>query len=167
MNYKFITGEVLPLPENTTWTEGMKLQDIYPNSSFVSGTENPEGMKIHPVVKDHMVQIKYTFEERFAGGPGLVHGGILAAAIDDLMGYATVIHNHMCVTANLSVNYISPVPVEKEFELLAWVTKLDGKKVSAESIIKLDDKIHVESSALFIEIREDVEEIFKIDKNYP
>ena len=73
----------------------------------------------------------------------------------------------MCVTANLSVNYISPVPVEKEFELLAWVTKLDGKKVSAESIIKLDDKIHVESSALFIEIREDVEEIFKIDKNYP
>ena len=164
---RYITGEILPLPEDTLWVEGTKLQDIYPNSSFVSGTENPEGMKIHPVVKNNMVQIKYTFEKRFEGGPGLVHGGILAAAIDDLMGYATVIHNHMCVTANLSVNYISPVPVEKEFELLAWVTKLDGKKVSAESIIKLDDKIHVESSALFIEIREDVEEIFKIDKNYP
>ena len=50
MNYKFITGEVLPLPENTSWADGTKLQDIYPNSSFVSGTENPEGMKIHPVV---------------------------------------------------------------------------------------------------------------------
>ena len=167
MNYKYISGEVLPLSEETPWVEGTKLQDIYPNSSFVSGTKNPEGMKIHPVVKNNMVQIKYTFEKRFEGGPGLVHGGILAAAIDDLMGYATVIHNHMCVTANLSVNYISPVPVEKEFELLAWVTILDWKKVSAESIIKLDDKIHVESSALFIEIREDVEEIFKIDKNYP
>ena len=167
MNYKYISGEVLPLSEETPWVEGTKLQDIYPNSSFVSGTKNPEGMKIHPVVKNYIVQIKYTFEKRFEGGPGLVHGGILAAAIDDLMGYATVIHNHMCVTANLSVNYISPVPVEKEFELLAWVTKLDGKKVSAESIIKLDDQIHVESSALFIEIREDVEEIFKIDKNYP
>ena len=139
MNYKYISGEVLPLSEDTPWVEGTKLQDIYPNSSFVSGTKNPEGMKIHPVVKNNMVQIKYTFEKRFEGGPGLVHGGILAAAIDDLMGYATVIHNHMCVTANLSVNYISPVPVEKEFELLAWVTKLDGKKVSAESIIKLDD----------------------------
>ena len=67
MNYKFITGEVLPLPENTSWADGTKLQDIYPNSSFVSGTENPEGMKIHPVVKDNMVHIKYTFEERFAG----------------------------------------------------------------------------------------------------
>ena len=51
MNYKYISGEVLPLPEDTTWTDGMKLQDIYPNSSFVSGTKNPEGMKIHPVVK--------------------------------------------------------------------------------------------------------------------
>ena len=167
MNYKYISGEVLPLSEETPWVEGTKLQDIYPNSSFVSGTKNPEGMKIHPVVKNNMVQIKYTFEKRFEGGPGLVHGGILAAAIDDLMGYATVIHNHMCVTANLSVNYISPVPVGEEFELLAWVKNIDGKKVSAESIIKLDDKIHVESSALFIEIREDVEEIFKIDKNYP
>ena len=83
------------------------------------------------------------------------------------MGYATVIHNHMCVTANLSVNYISPVPVEEEFELLAWVTKIDGKKVSTESIIKSDDKIHVESSALFLEILDNVQEIFKVDKNYP
>ena len=113
MNYKYISGEVLPLPEDTRWSDGMKLQDIYPNSSFVSGTENPEGMRIHPVVKNNMVQINYTFEERFAGGPGLVHGGILAAAIDDLMGYATVIHNHMCVTANLSVNYISQYPLER------------------------------------------------------
>ena len=167
MNYKYISGEILPLPEDTRWSDGMKLQDIYPNSSFVSGTENPEGMKIHPVVKNNMVQINYTFEERFAGGPGLVHGGILAAAIDDLMGYATVIHNHMCVTANLSVNYISPVPVGEEFELLAWVTKIDGKKVSTESIIKSGDKIHVESSALFLEILDNVEEIFKVDKNYP
>ena len=92
----------------------MKLQDIYPNSSFVSGTNNPEGMMIHPVVKDSMVQIKYTFEERFAGGPGLVHGGILAAAIDDLMGYATVIHNHMCVTANFLLIYLIPTPVLKK-----------------------------------------------------
>ena len=38
MNYKYISGEVLSLPEDTTWTDGMKLQDIYPNSSFVSGT---------------------------------------------------------------------------------------------------------------------------------
>ena len=152
MNYKYISGEVLSLPEDTTWTDGMKLQDIYPNSSFVSGTKNPEGMKIHPVVKDSMVHIKYTFEERFAGGPGLVHGGILAAAIDDLMGYATVIHNHMCVTANLSVNYISPVPVEEEFELLAWVTKIDGKKVFAESIIKREKKVYVEGSGLFIDL---------------
>ena len=76
MNYKYISGEV-PLPRRYSWCDGMKLQDIYPNSSFVSGTENPEGMRIHPVAENNMVQINYTFEERFAGGPGLVHGGIL------------------------------------------------------------------------------------------
>ena len=35
MNYKYISGEVLPLPEDTTWTDGMKLQDIYPNLSLI------------------------------------------------------------------------------------------------------------------------------------
>ena len=44
---------------------------------------------------------------------------------------------------------------------------IDGKKVSTESIIKSGDKIHVESSALFLEILDNVEEIFKVDKNYP
>ena len=66
----------------------------------------------------------------FAGGPGLVHGGILSAALDDLMGYSTVIHNRMCVTANLEVNYLIPVPVEEEYELFAWVKGIEGKKIN-------------------------------------
>ena len=38
MKYKYITGEALSLPEKTGWEDGMLLQDIYPDSSFVSGS---------------------------------------------------------------------------------------------------------------------------------
>ena len=37
MNYKYITGEVLEINPASGWTDGTLLQDIYPDSSFVSG----------------------------------------------------------------------------------------------------------------------------------
>ena len=117
MNYKYITGKNLGLSDNSGWTEGTIMQDIYPDSSFVSGTGNTHSMKIIPKIKDQKVYAKYAFEKRFEGGPGLVHGGILSAALDDMMGYATVTHNLPCVTANLHVNFIIPSPVEREVEL--------------------------------------------------
>lgn len=167
MNYKYITGETLSLPEKTGWEDGMLLQDIYPDSSFVSGSKNPQSMRMKPVIKNNIVYAKYIFEDRFAGGPGLVHGGILSAALDDLMGYATVIHNRMCVTANLEVNYLIPVPVEEEYELFAWVKGIEGKKITTESIIKKGDNVHVESKGLFIDLGENAFKDFAPEKNYP
>ena len=126
MNYKYITGQVLEIAPTSGWTDGTLLQDIYPDSSFVSGN-NPDSMQMKPEIKNRKVYAKYSFAKRFEGGPGLVHGGILSAALDDMMGYSTVIHNIFSVTANLSVNFLKPTPVEKEFELYAWVKEVDNK----------------------------------------
>ena len=51
MNYKFITGEVLEIDKSSGWTDGMLLEEIYPESSFVSGN-NPESMMMKPFIKD-------------------------------------------------------------------------------------------------------------------
>ena len=97
----------------------------------------------------------------------MVHGGILSAALDDMMGYSTIIHNKFAVTANLEVNFLIPTPVLKEFEIFAWVKQIDGKKIYTESLIKSDDHTHVESSAMFIDLGLDAAEFFAPDKNYP
>ena len=166
MKYKYITGKVLEIDPKSGWTDGMLLEEIYPDSSFVSGN-NPESMMMKPFIKDRKVYAKYTFEKRFEGGPGLVHGGILSAALDDMMGYSTIIHNKFAVTANLEVNFLIPTPVLKEFEIFAWVKQIDGKKIYTESLIKSDDHTHVESSAMFIDLGVDAAEFFAPDKNYP
>jgi len=110
---------------------------------------------------------KYNFESRFQGGPGLVHGGILSAALDDLMGYACVIHDRSCVTAKLEINYIKPVPVEKEFLLEAWVTNIEDKKLYLESSISSDNEVHIEGSGLFIDLGNYPGQLFEQNKNYP
>ena len=109
-------------------------------------------MQMKPEIKNRKVYAKYSFAKRFEGGPGLVHGGILSAALDDMMGYSTVIHNIFSVTANLSVNFLKPTPVEKEFELYAWVKEVDYKKVYTEAVIQLGEEIHVEAHGMFIDL---------------
>ena len=108
MDYKFITGDNLEIT-SPGWSEGTVLQDIYPDSSFVSGVENPQSMKMVPVIRDQKIYAKYIFEKRFEGGPGLVHGGILSTVLDEMMGYATVTHNLWCCLL-----YTSPSPRDTE-----------------------------------------------------
>ena len=85
-----------------------------------------------------------------------------------MMGYSTVTHNLWCVTANLEVNYRSPCPVQEEFELSAWVTRIEDKKIYTESTIISGENIHVESSGLFINLGQDrAQKFFIADKNYP
>ncbi|MDA9737284.1 PaaI family thioesterase [Acidimicrobiaceae bacterium] len=167
MEYKYITGKVLEIT-GSGWPDGTVLQEIYPDTSFVSGVENPKGMKMVPVIKDRKIYAKYIFEKSFEGGPGLVHGGILSTVLDDMMGYATFTQNLFCVTANLNVNFRAPSPVDKEFELYAWVKEVDGNKVYAESVIQSEDSIHVEADGLFINIGQDgARQYFSPEKQYP
>ncbi len=167
MEYKYITGKVLEIT-GSGWPDGTVLQEIYPDTSFVSGVENPKGMKMVPIIKDRKIYAKYIFEKSFEGGPGLVHGGILSTVLDDMMGYATFTQNLFCVTANLNVNFRAPSPVDKEFELYAWVKEVDGNKVYAESVIQSADAIHVEADGLFINIGQDgARQYFSPEKQYP
>ncbi len=166
MNYKYITGHVLDIPNPERWSEVEKLTEWWPET-FVSGSQNHYGMKIVPKLSNSKIITDYIFESRFQGGPGLVHGGILSAALDDLMGYSCVTHEKSCVTANLEINYIYPVPVEIEFELQAWVTKIDGKKLYLESSIVKGDKVHIEGKGLFIDLGKYPGQLYEPDINYP
>ena len=152
MSYKYITGEFLEIPTTSRFSNGVSLQDVYSDTSFVSGRNSPESMKLEPIIRNHNVFAKYTFKEKFHGPPGIVHGGILASVLDDVMGYTPVTQNIMAFTAKLEINYIFPVPVGEEFELFAWAHKIDGKKVFAESIIKRENKVYVEGKGLFIDL---------------
>ena len=85
-----------------------------------------------------------------------------------MMGYATFTQNLFCVTANLNVNFRAPSPVEKEFEIYAWVKNIDGKKVYTESVIQSEEIIHVESDGLFIDLGQDAaREYFSPERKYP
>lgn len=58
---------------------------------------------------DDSVADLYTFGRHLEGYPGVVHGGIVAAALDGAMTNWLFVHNHPAVTAELKVRYLHPV----------------------------------------------------------
>ena len=54
------------------------------------------------------------FCERHQAGPGLVHGGLVAAALDEACGLLATWYRFPTVTARIFVRYRRPVPINTE-----------------------------------------------------
>ena len=64
MNYKYITGEVLNIPNPERWSSLDQLLEWWPET-FVSGSKNQYGMKLFPKLINSKIVSTYTFESRF------------------------------------------------------------------------------------------------------
>ncbi|NQV05115.1 PaaI family thioesterase, partial [bacterium] len=93
------------------------------------------------------------FAPWFQGGPGVVHGGAIAAFFDDLMGFVPVAHHQPAVTARLEMHYRRPIPLGTTLRGEAWASAQDGRKLWAEGIgIDQSGTLYVEAKALFVAI---------------
>ncbi|MGC0343717.1 PaaI family thioesterase [Streptomyces sp. SLBN-8D4] len=58
----------------------------------------------------------------------MAHGGWTAAVLDDCLGHLPLLHRVLSVTAELTVSFVKPVPVERPLEVRAWVEKREGRR---------------------------------------
>ena len=59
----------------------------------------------------------FTVTEHHQGAPGLAHGGVVAAAMDEAMGFLLWLLKTLAVTARIEVDFRRPVPVGSTLEL--------------------------------------------------
>jgi acyl-coenzyme A thioesterase PaaI-like protein len=148
--HRFLSGTVVPVPEPQDLAH---LPTHHLPWCFGCGPENPEGLGLRPRYEGDYVRADIRFAPRFAGGPGLVHGGAVAAFFDDLIGFVMIAHQRPGVTAKLETNYLKPIPLGITLHGTAWLSGSEGRKMWAEAIGE-DDRGHryVEVSALFIHV---------------
>jgi uncharacterized protein (TIGR00369 family) len=63
----------------------------------------------------------------FQGGPGFVHGGIIATLLDEVMAKVSRFEKDYAVTGSLNIEYLKPVPVGEELTVEGWETGRDGR----------------------------------------
>ena len=104
---------------------------------------------------DHFLLGKVMFESAYEGPPSLVHGGYIAACMDEMFGIA-VSHSDIkepCMTGTMKVIYRAPVPLHQEITYKAWAEKEEGRKVFAKCTVH-DNKgnLYCEGEAIFLKI---------------
>lgn len=99
----------------------------------------------------------YHLGRKLAGHDGIVHGGVSATLLDECMYKACLsrpgVQGKIAVTANLNVNYQSPIPVGTTVLLRAETTKAEGRKAWITATIEDmgSQQVFVMADALFIQ----------------
>lgn len=101
------------------------------------------------------IEARFTVTDAHQGAPGLAHGGLLAAAFDDALGYVLWILGEPAVTGRLETDYLRPVPVGSTLYISARCTGVLGRKIWSVGEGRLDapdGPVAVKASALFIKV---------------
>jgi len=90
---------------------------------FGCSPANPVGLRLRFRRRGERIESRHVIGDRFHGAPGIAHGGIVAAVLDEMSCAAVFFTaDRRVVTGELAVRYERPVPVETPLETSAVVT---------------------------------------------
>jgi len=106
-----------------------KLEPNAVNRCFGCGAANPAGMKLAFDLDFDARRTRGSFilGPNYAGGAGFAHGGIIAVVLDEAMGKLSKLTDEKAVTAELTVQYAKPVPVDQEIRVEGWQEHEKGR----------------------------------------
>ncbi|MBZ5694836.1 MAG: PaaI family thioesterase [Acidobacteriia bacterium] len=99
------------------------------NNCFGCGGANARGMQLTFEQDDAAKRIRGMFRlgMEYEGGNGFVHGGIIATLLDEVMAKVSRFQHDYAVTAELTVEYVKPVPVGDELIVEGWEVERNGR----------------------------------------
>jgi acyl-coenzyme A thioesterase PaaI-like protein len=123
---------------------------------FGCGEDHPGGLRLR-VHAGEGLRLSATFEvgPLHQGAPGLAHGGLLTAAIDEALGALNWLLMAPAVTARLETTFVRPVPVGSLLVLDARIVGVSGRKVYTAAVGRLGagGPVAVTASGLFIQVQ--------------
>ena len=94
-----------------------------------------------------------TFGSAYEGPPGCLHGGFVAAAFDEVLGFVQSLTGNPGFTGRLTVHYRSPTPLHTELHFDGEIERVEGRKIFATGQLHADDRLCAEAEGLFISAR--------------
>ncbi len=126
---------------------------------FICGLENPVGLHLHIYeVEPGVIETTYIAPEHFQGYPGVLHGGIVGAILDEIAGRShmggDVNDPRFMFTAKLEVKYRQNVPIGKPLRIVGKAGKSKSRMAEAWSGIydAATDELLAEANVLLTNV---------------
>lgn len=109
----------------------IRLEPNPTNKCFGCGGDSAGGMKLtfEQDNANRKIVGRFVLGERYQGGAGFAHGGIIALLLDEAMGKVCRFREVRAVTAELSVEYLKPVAVDEEIVVEGRETEMKGRNL--------------------------------------
>jgi uncharacterized protein (TIGR00369 family) len=119
------------VPDLDEMTETVRLEPNPENGCFGCGGANEFGMKLTFEQDNERRKIvgRFILGSRYRGGGGMAHGGIIALLLDEAMGKACRFRGARAVTAQMTVDFLKPIDVEKEIIVEAFEETQSGRNL--------------------------------------
>jgi uncharacterized protein (TIGR00369 family) len=125
---------------------------------FGCGPENPQGLHLHfDIDSTDLASITaaatVNLTRLHEGPPGYIHGGIIAALMDEAMSKLNRPLNVVAMTRHLAVDYLRPAPLGIPLTLIGRHTSRHGRKLHhAAELRHPDGTLLAHAKGLFIAI---------------
>lgn len=123
------------------------------NHCFGCGGGNPHGLRLAFEVDDDEPRAygRFRLGPEFQGAPGLAHGGIVAAILDEAMSKLN--HGVHAMTAELHIEYRKPVPLGEEIVVEASCRNRSGRnRLLAGEIRNAAGEVLARGEGRFVEL---------------
>jgi acyl-coenzyme A thioesterase PaaI-like protein len=124
-----------------------------PEMCFGCGTENPVGLRLEFAWENGDCLTRLHVKPELTGWRGYLHGGVLSAALDEVMGKAVWKANLRAMTGRFTVRYREAVRVGEEILLRGRVGKIGARIIrTAAEARRPDGALVAQAEALYIRV---------------
>jgi uncharacterized protein (TIGR00369 family) len=108
------------------------------NVCFGCGGGNARGMKLTFEQDDAARKIigRFRLGAEYQGAFGIIHGGVIAVVLDEVMGKVCRFRGVRAVTAELNVEYLKPVWVDADLIVEGYEHEMSGRNLQLVGEIK-------------------------------
>jgi len=118
--------------------------------SLVGGLSHPIAPQLQMEVDGDVGRGEVVVGPVFQGGPGLVHGGVLALLIDHAMGCVAAGPQRPAMTVSLTMRYRKPTPLGVPLTVSVRLDRIEGRKLHLSATILADGQVTVDAEAVFL-----------------
>ncbi len=122
------------------------------DQSPLIGRANPLSPPVVLRAEGERVHGEVTFGAAYEGPPGCVHGGFVAAAFDEVLGFAQSMTGQPGMTGTLTVRYRKPTPLKTALRFDAGVDRVEGRKIFASGKLYAGELLTAEAEGIFVSV---------------
>jgi acyl-coenzyme A thioesterase PaaI-like protein len=116
--------------------------------------DNPTGIRL-PIPRQEgatSYEAAFSFSEQHQAAPGLVHGGLVGAALDEAAGLLATWYRFPSVTARFAIKFLKPVHINRPLAISAELQSERGRRLEIRSELRDGDELLADARGSFVHV---------------